>query len=194
MSFPFNAALARATLGLLFALAGAQGLAARAPNDVEKTELTQRIGDFVAANKERDYPKVISFMPPRVIETFAGATKMQTDELRMRLADAMRTVETKLKLIDYKASADKATFKELPDGGVYALVPTQATVDIEGKARVRNESWLIALRDLDRWYFVNADESNQVLILRKAYPEFATQDLPRGEMRLEKEQPGKNAK
>ena len=157
---------------------------ARSLDDTEKAALAQTVSDFDTAMRDRQYERVVSTVPPRVIAAIAAKADIPAEQLASAMIDVMKTAMAAVKLKSFSMDMSNAEYKELPDGSSFALIPTQTVIDAGDKGRMSQKTHTLGLRDDGKWYLLRVNDVANLLILRDVYPEFAGVELPSGSMEI----------
>ena len=82
-----------------------------------------------------------------------------------------------VKITEFTMDAQAISLAETPDGTPYALIPTKTVMETGGQT-IEAKSHTLALIDGSDWYLLRVSDQQQVTILRKVYPSFATVEFP----------------
>ena len=166
-------ALARSFALIALALAGLSGSAqARSITDEEKAALSQAVADFDGAMRANDMSKVVSVMPPKLVEALAKESGVDQQTLLKTVAEQSARLMASLKSSSYSIDLVHARFLELSNGTPYVLIPSQSNFDL-GSGNVQTNSDTLGMLDRGHWYLLAVSQPSQAQVLTSAYPEFA---------------------
>lgn len=147
----------------------------------EAAALQKSVTDYLDAIGDRDAPRIIAALPPRVLNVFAGATGIEARKLNATLVEQTETMMKGATFRDLAAEegALEATETALADGTevTWVLVPTRFTVQSDGK-RALNQQPLLAVREDETWYFLRVDGEERRQLAALAYPFLAEVTMP----------------
>lgn len=164
---------------LVLLAACVQPTSARDFSAAERSTLTGQIARFEAALKDDDFDTVGKTVPPKILESIASGAGVSVETLRSALKTQMQMALASVKLIEFGMDMGAARFEQTPDGTPYALIPTRTLMETDGQ-KIEAKSHTLALIDGGEWYLLRVTDQQQVTILRKVYPAFATVQFPEG--------------
>lgn len=162
----------------LFAIL-AQAVHARDFSEVERSALKDRVSHFEAALKGNDFDTVGETIPPKILESIAAGAGVSVATLRGALKTQMQMTLASVKLVEFDMDTGTARFEQTTDGTPYALIPTRTLMETDGQ-KIEAKSYTLALIDDGNWYLLRVTDQQQVAILRKVYPSFASVQFPEG--------------
>lgn len=166
---------------LVLSLLLAAPLAARPLSEAEGDGLQKAIDSYRRVTVNKNAEKIVSTIPPRVLNVFAGTAGIEASKVQETLiaqtAELLKTTE----ISDFVTAPGpfEGNDATLQDGTevIWAVVPTQFTA--EGKAgKTRNHQPLLAIFEGGKWYFSRIDGPAQQQIVAFAYPFIAGATLP----------------
>ncbi len=169
--------LVAATLALASAPFTGRALA-RSLESAEKASLETTVGEFSAAMARQDYARVVETLPPRLLSSMADGAKLDIAKLREAIVEAMKQGLAVVKIAEFQVDLAKAQHKELANGTPYALVPTRTVIDMPDGSRLINSAHSIAIIDDGKWYLLSIEQPAQIVMFRKAYPDFVNVEFP----------------
>ncbi|MGV3552293.1 hypothetical protein [Rhizobium sp.] len=165
----------------LSALVAGQTLA-RPVSDAEKAALDKVLTRYEADMARKDMAAIISAMPPRIFTQLAGQSGMSVDDLKAMVIKMSAGASDLIR--DFGFEQEAVVFSELPDGTVYALVPTSTVIKTKEGPTYRANSQTLAVLEGSDWFLMRVNEPQQLTLLRSAYPGFVGVELPEGSMEL----------
>lgn len=152
------------------------------PLAVDEAEALQKsVNDYLDAIGQRDAPRIIAALPPRVLNVFAGATGIEARKLNATLVEQTETMMKGATFRDLAAEegALEATETALADGTevTWVLVPTRFTMKSDGR-KTLNQQPLLAVREDQTWYFLRIDGEERRQLAALAYPFLAEVTMP----------------
>ena len=173
--------LAALALAAGLALCAAVPALARPLEAEEATALMKSVTEYLGAIGQRDAPRIIAALPPRVLNVFAGATGIEARKLNATLIEQTETMMKGATFRDLAAEEGtlNATETALADGTevTWVLVPTRFTMQSDGK-RTLNQQPLLAVREDQTWFFLRVDGEERRQLAALAYPFLAEVTLP----------------
>ena len=127
---------------------------------------------FMDAFEAGDYDFIISTMPDNIIKELTSQNKMSEKELADQIALVMKETLTYVEFLEIKMDYLEAKERITPSGKIYFIIPTTTAMRVEGGAIIEIESDTIVFDESGYWKFVSVQESEQIALLLKAYPEF----------------------
>jgi hypothetical protein len=173
--------LRSAALASLLALSLLAPAAARDVSEAEKAALAETIATFDSAMRAKDMGRVMSTIPPRMLEAMAAQFSISIDELVAVAAQQMDQAMANVLLVSFSMELETATYAELSDGMPYVLIPTETVMEIPGTGKIRAVSDTLGLIEEGTWYLLRIDPG-QLPLLYQVYPGFADVDLSPGTM------------
>jgi len=152
---------------------------AREFSDAERSALKDQIFRFEAALKSNDFDAVGKTVPPKILASIASGAGVSVETLRDALKTQMQMTLASVKLVEFAMDTDAARFEQTTDGTPYALIPTRTLLETDGQ-KIEAKSDTLALVDEGNWYLLRVTDQQQVAILRKVYPAFASVQFPEG--------------
>lgn len=171
-------------LSVCFMLMVCAAALARPVTEAERQALEKQITSFSQALQAKAYDDIADVTPPRLVDHLAKTAQMEPSELRRVMVEQMKVALTTVRIESFRFDMAKADYRELADGHPYALVPTELIAVDPNGGRTRFRSQTLALLDGNSWYLIRLQEAQHLLLLQKAYPEFAGVEFPRGSMEL----------
>lgn len=113
----------------------------------------------------------IKAMPPALVENLAKQANMPKEELEKALTEMVASLGQAAKVEEYTYQLDKAVAKKSSNGRDYVFVPNQLKANMQGQ-NVSTDGYLLALKDIGKWYFVNWDQQYAPL-LKQVYSDLA---------------------
>ena len=165
-----------------FALLAALAVPAFAQTDEQRTALAARIESFDAAMKSSNMVEIMSVVPPKVLDKLAATYSVTKEQLIEGMQQQIDQAMQGIKLVSFGMDLDKAQFTTLPDGTLYALIPTETVMDLGEQGKFKSSSSTLGLLDGDTWYLVRAEDPQQGALLKEIYPAFADVTFPAGTM------------
>jgi hypothetical protein len=170
---------------LLALLALALPAAAKEMEAADKTALASAIDNFNGLMRKGDFTAVVeASVPDAIIRQIAASHGIKEADIGMlktvireQMASALNTV----KLIDFGMDQNAISYRELPDGSSYAMVPTMTVMQM-GEQKFRARSDTLALKDGGRWYLLRVTSGEQADIVKAAYPQFKDVQFSDGTM------------
>lgn len=139
----------------------------------EARSLGRAIDSYLAAIGRNDATRIVAFIPPRVLNVFAGHSGIEAKNLESTLVKQTRTLLKGWKFTDLSAdrSALDAQDAALADGTrvTWVVIPTSFVAETKD-GKTRNDQPLLALREGKRWYMLRIEGSAQGQIAGFAYP------------------------
>lgn len=175
MPFVIRLAAAAAVLAALAAPALAQ-------TDEQRAALAARIESFDAAMQSSNMKDILGVVPPKVVGELAATYNVTVEQMvegmQQQIDEAMKTV----KLESFGMDLENAQFTTLPDGTLYAFIPTETVMDMGESGKFRSKATTLGLLDGETWYLIRAEDPQQAAILKDIYPALADVTFPAGTM------------
>lgn len=152
--------------------------------DTQRDGLAEIIEEYKEAVAQADYEAVVGYIPLMLRQFNAYQAGLSTEELRGKLVEAMRSMETLFTLESYAIDADEIEFLAAEDGTPYALLPTETVMALPNGKKFKTTSNTLAMLELGHWKLVRISNANQIEGLSMAFPAFADIDVPRGKTEL----------
>lgn len=162
---------------LLLFIAVACPVSARDLSPAEQERLRAQIERFSTALNTKDFKTVGKTVPPKIFEFIASDAGVTVEQLRSALTAQMQMALAAVKITEFTMDARAISLTETPDGTPYALIPTKTVMETGGQT-IEAKSHTLALIDGSDWYLLRVSDQQQVTILRKVYPSFATVEFP----------------
>ncbi|MDH0116148.1 hypothetical protein CFBP5875_21170 [Agrobacterium pusense] len=162
---------------LLLLIAVACPVSARDLSPAEQERLRAQIERFSTALNAQDFETVGKTVPPKIFEFIASDAGVTVEQLRSALTAQMQMALAAVKITEFTMDAQAISLTETPDGTPYALIPTKTVMETGGQT-IEAKSHTLALIDGSDWYLLRVSDQQQVTILRKVYPSFATVEFP----------------
>ncbi|HCV71742.1 MAG TPA: hypothetical protein DHE23_10230 [Agrobacterium sp.] len=143
----------------------------------EQDKLQTQIERFSAALNAQDFDFVGRTVPPKIFEFIANDAGVSVGQLRSALTTQMQMALAAVKITEFTMDTAAISVQQTPDGTPYALVPTKTVMETGGQT-IEAKSHTLALIDGTQWYLLRVSDQQQVTILRKVYPSFATVEFP----------------
>jgi hypothetical protein len=170
--------LAALALALL-ALASAASARPLTPEEADK--LGGAVNRYLSAIGSEDSEGIVSAIPPRILNVFAGTAGIEAKDLKPTLEKQMSAMMKDSSFSDLTSdqTALDATDVTMADGTpvTWAVVPTVFTAEVKGK-KTRNEQPLLALSEGGKWYFLRIDGPQARMLAALAYPFLGDATLP----------------
>ncbi|MGU3399552.1 hypothetical protein ACLBWS_07375 [Brucellaceae bacterium D45D] len=147
---------------------------ARDVTTAEKQKLEATVASFDKAMRNQDYEAITNIIPPRVLEFIAKQANVDVDTLRGVVIQQTKAALGAVKLEDFGMDIAAAKFAPLSNGEPYALIATKTVMNSEATGKIVAKGDTLAVLDSGNWYLVRVSDVQQLAILRKAYPEFAS--------------------
>lgn len=147
---------------------------ARDVTAAEKQKLEATVASFDKAMRNEDYETITKTIPPRVMEFIAKQANVDVDTLRGVIIQQTKAALGTVKLEDFGMDVAAAKFETLSNGEPYALIATKTVMNSEATGKIVAKGDTLAVLDGGNWYLVRISDVQQLAILRKAYPEFAS--------------------
>jgi hypothetical protein len=147
----------------------------------EQDKLQTQIERFSAALNAQDFEVVGRTVPPKIFEFIANSVGVSVGQLRSALTTQMQMALAAVKITEFTMDAGAISLEQTPDGTPYALIPTKTVMETGGQT-IEARSHTLALIDGTQWYLLRVSDQQQVTILRKVYPSFATVEFPEDSM------------
>lgn len=176
MRAPFFAKLGAAIVAVALSLSSAL---ARDPSSTERAELNARVESFNAAMRGDNHDALFEAMPPKIAAAIAKRFGVDEATLKAQMSAALKASAETAKIESFGMAVDEARFESLPDGMLYARIPSQSVIAANGAHYEANNETLAVL-DGERWYLMRVDEPAQVELLRSVYPVFAEVEFTPG--------------
>jgi hypothetical protein len=90
----------------------------------------------------------------------------------------MEDLFTKVELVDFGMDTGDLKTAELPDGTVYALIPSNSVANMGEPSNLAISSHTLAIFEDGKWYMMDADDTAQRTMLMRAYPSFSGVEFP----------------
>ncbi|MCZ7928853.1 hypothetical protein [Agrobacterium pusense] len=164
-------------LFLFLLIAVACPVSARDLSPAEQERLRAQIERFSIALNAQDFETVGKTVPPKIFEFIASDAGVTVEQLRSALTAQMQMALAAVKITEFTMDAQAISLAETPDGTPYALIPTKTVMETGGQT-IEAKSHTLALIDGSDWYLLRVSDQQQVTILRKVYPSFATVEFP----------------
>ncbi len=146
---------------------------ARPLGEDEAAQMSKSVDIYLRAIGRGEAERVISALPPRVLNVFAGQSGIEAKKLIDTLAAQMRELTKGVSFSDFTSEKNGLVAEDatLADGSVvtWVLVPTAFTAKSEA-GRTRHEQPLLVLREGDKWYMMRLEGAAQVQLVSYAYP------------------------
>jgi len=152
-------------------------VSARDLSPAEQERLRAQIERFRTALNAQDFETVGKTVPPKIFEFIASDAGVTVEQLRSALTAQMQMALAAVKITEFTMDAQAISLTETPDGTPYALIPTKTVMETGGQT-IEAKSHTLALIDGSDWYLLRVSDQQQVTILRKVYPSFATVEFP----------------
>ncbi|TGR68236.1 hypothetical protein EN837_16485 [bacterium M00.F.Ca.ET.194.01.1.1] len=162
---------------LFLLIAVACPVSARDLSPAEQERLNAQIERFSTALNAQDFETVGKTVPPKIFEFIASDAGVTVEQLRSALTAQMQMALAAVKITEFTMDAQAISLTETPDGTPYALIPTKTVMETGGQT-IEAKSHTLALIDGSDWYLLRVSDQQQVTILRKVYPSFATVEFP----------------
>jgi len=162
---------------LFLFIAVACPVSARDLSPAEQGRLNAQIERFSIALNAQDFETVGKTVPPKIFEFIASDAGVTVEQLRSALTAQMQMALAAVKITEFTMDARAISLTETPDGTPYALIPTKTVMETGGQT-IEAKSHTLALIDGSDWYLLRVSDQQQVTILRKVYPSFATVEFP----------------
>ncbi|MBM7326277.1 hypothetical protein WA845_14335 [Agrobacterium sp. CMT1] len=162
---------------LFLLIAVACPVSARDLSPAEQERLRAEIERFSTALNAQDFETVGKTVPPKIFEFIASDAGVTVEQLRSALTAQMQMALAAVKITEFTMDARAISLTETPDGTPYALIPTKTVMETGGQT-IEAKSHTLALIDGSDWYLLRVSDQQQVTILRKVYPSFATVEFP----------------
>ena len=162
---------------LFLFIAVACPVSARDFSPAEQERLRAQIERFSTALNAQDFETVGETVPPKIFEFIASDAGVTMEQLRSALTAQMQMALAAVKITEFTMDARAISLTETPDGTPYALIPTKTVMETGGQT-IEAKSHTLALIDGSDWYLLRVSDQQQVTILRKVYPSFATVEFP----------------
>ncbi len=162
---------------LLLLIAVACPVSARDLSPAKQERLRAQIERFSTALNAQDFETVGKTVPPKIFEFIASDAGVTVEQLRSALTAQMQMALAAVKITEFTMDAQAISLTETPDGTPYALIPTKTVMETGGQT-IEAKSHTLALIDGSDWYLLRVSDQQQVTILRKVYPSFATVEFP----------------
>lgn len=162
---------------LFLLIAVACPVSARDLSPAEQERLNGQIERFSTALNAQDFETVGKTVPPKIFEFIASDAGVTVEQLRSALTAQMQMALAAVKITEFTMDARAISLTETPDGTPYALIPTKTVMETGGQT-IEAKSHTLALIDGSDWYLLRVSDQQQVTILRKVYPSFATVEFP----------------
>ncbi|WP_395773851.1 hypothetical protein [Agrobacterium pusense] len=162
---------------LFLFIAVACPVSARDLSPAEQERLNAQIERFTTALNAQDFETVGKTVPPKIFEFIASDAGVTVEQLRSALTAQMQMALAAVKITEFTMDAEAISLTETPDGTPYALIPTKTVMETGGQT-IEAKSHTLALIDGSDWYLLRVSDQQQVTILRKVYPSFATVEFP----------------
>lgn len=169
--------LTRLILFVLFLVAPVTMVQARDLTDAEKQKLEATVAAFDKAMRSDDYEAITKTIPPRMIAFFVKQAGVDEATLRGVIIQQTKTALATVKLESFGMDVANLEVKTLSNGEPYALIPTETVMNSEATGKMVAKADTLAVLDSGNWYLVRVSEAQQIAILRKVYPEFASVDF-----------------
>ncbi|WP_343312589.1 hypothetical protein AAIB41_06995 [Brucella sp. BE17] len=174
--------LARFFVLVLLLAAPVSAAQARDVTAEEKQKLEATIASFDKAMRNEDYESITDTIPPRVLEFIAKQANVDVDTLRGVVIQQTKAALGSVKLEDFGMDTAATKFETLSNGEPFALIPTKTVMNSEETGKIVAKADTLAVLDGGNWYMVRVSEVQQLAILRKAYPEFASVEFSNSTM------------
>lgn len=169
--------LVSAALAILLALP----VQARPLAEGEQADLMKAVGAYLRATGNGNAEKIVSTIPPRVLNVFAGTAGIEASKVQKTLTEQTAELLKATKFSDLSAGEGPFDAKDetMADGTVvtWVVVPTEFTSEANGK-KTRNQQPLLALLEDGKWYFTRIDGPQQQQLVGFAYPFIVDAKLP----------------
>ncbi len=162
---------------LFLLIAVACPVSARDISPAEQERLRAQIERFSIALNAQDFETVGKTVPPKIFEFIASDAGVTVEQLRSALTAQMQMALAAVKITEFTMDARAISLAETPDGTPYALIPTKTVMETGGQT-IEAKSHTLVLIDGSDWYLLRVSDQQQVTILRKVYPSFATVEFP----------------
>lgn len=169
-----------ATLAILLAFA-APALGQEV-SEAQKQALGDRIASFDTAMRANDVAGIMSVVPPPVLEKIAATYGASVEQVIEATQQQMDQIMADVTFESFSMDLAAAEYTTLPDGTIYALVPTETVIDLgkEYGGKMRAKSSTLALLDGETWYLIRVDDAQQVQMLKEVYPALVGIEFPQG--------------
>lgn len=161
-----------------FAPASAAGQAIGAE---DRAAIEARVAAFDRVMSAGRVGDTLDFVPQRLLDAMARNAGVEPEAVRAAFAEEVGKLAHLLKFVSFDMDVGSATSAVTPDGSRgYMLIPTETVIEMPGAGRVRSVTSTLAMKDGDQWYLVRIEDAEQIVILRKVYPEFTGVEFPAG--------------
>ncbi|MGB3314425.1 MAG: hypothetical protein WBB85_08425 [Albidovulum sp.] len=147
----------------------------------EMDTLGKAVDGYLAAIEKADAPAIVSALPPRILNVFAGATGTEAKKLEATLVDQTKAMmkDSRFRDLAYGRSQLVAEDAALADGTAvtWVLIPT-AFVSETKSGKTKHEQPLLALNEGGDWYFLRIDGPQSQQLAAIAYPFLAEIEFP----------------
>lgn len=176
----------RRLAALFLSLVLALPAAARPLSQSEADTLSVAVDAYLAAIGAGSAEKIVTAMPPRILNVFAGATGVEASQLTEVLTGQTAAMMKGTRFTDLAAGKSRLEAEEgtLQDGSqvTWVLIPTRFTSTTGGVATI-NEQPLLAVNEGGSWYFVRVDGPERQQLAAAAYPFLADVRMPEATVR-----------
>ncbi|MEL6297537.1 MAG: hypothetical protein AAFV26_02165 [Pseudomonadota bacterium] len=156
---------------------------ARELGAADKAAVQKRVDAFTGAMDAKEYVKIASFLPPRVLELISSKSNVSIDKLKASMEKVMQSTMQQVDIKSFSMSVDDADVRAGTGGEPFLLVPTKTVVKAPDGRTVEATSHTLALKDKDVWYLMRV-QLQQVQLLAEAYPYLKGVTFPRGSMKV----------
>lgn len=145
--------------------------------------LHAKVAEFNQAMMNGDFETVTGVTPPKMIAHIASSAGLDEAALRQGMIQQIKSAMELVKLEGFSMDLEATKYKALPDGSVFALIPTETKMDLGEAGRIQQNSDTLALMDEGQWYLVRIADVAQASILKQVYPQFDGVAFSQGTMK-----------
>ena len=154
-----------------------------------KAKLMATIDMFLTAMKNRDFAKIVDLsISPALLRHIAVKSGIKSSDqkdlagFKKAIAGSMAKVfKQQVKLVSFVMDKKSITYHELPDGTIYALIPTQTLMAAKGR-KFKATDQTLGLANNGKWHLLRINKPKQINMLKVVYPQFKNVEFKVGSM------------
>lgn len=159
------------------------GLPAAAQTAQDIATVTTLAEELERVTEDGDMAASLRMLPPTLLDSNAAAQGMSRAEFDAMMLESMAEMAQISTVRSSTIAAADMTWQSLPDGTLFAVMPTRNLVEVSLKAGdapmlIQEDSATLALKDQGEWRVVRAGSKSQQDSLRRAFPWLKGVTLP----------------
>lgn len=145
--------------------------------------VTALAAELERVTEDGDMAASLQLLPQTLLDSNAAAQGMTRAEFDAMMRDSMEEMAQISKVRESTISAADMAWQSLPDGTIFAIMPTRNIVEVslepgDAPMLIEENSATLALKDRGEWRVVRAGSKSQQDLLRRAFPWLEAVTLP----------------